>query len=158
MRIGHGYDAHRFGENRRLVLGGVEIEYEYGLIAHSDGDVLCHAIIDALFGAAGMADIGSNFPDNDGTYKDIYSMKLLEKAVEKLRSKGLEIEYIDSTVIAQRPKLLPYIGEMRRCIAEHAGISPEIVNVKATTEEKMGFTGRLEGISAHAVCILKEIM
>lgn len=156
MRIGHGYDAHRFAENRKCIIGGIEIEYEKGLAAHSDGDVLCHAIMDALLGAAGLPDIGNLFPDNDGEFKDIYSMKLLRRVCEKLREKGFEIEYIDSTVIAQRPKLMPYIERMRRCVAEYSCIDPERVNVKATTEEKMGFTGRLEGISAHAVCILKE--
>lgn len=156
MRIGHGYDAHRFGENRKLILGGVEIESDVGLIAHSDGDVLCHAIMDALLGAAGLPDIGKLFPDNDGAYKDIYSMKLLEKVCEKVREKGLEIDYIDSTVIAQKPKLSPYITEIRECVAKYAGIPADRYNVKATTEEKMGFTGRLEGISAHAVCILRE--
>lgn len=155
MRIGHGYDAHRFCEGRPLILGGVEIECEWGLAAHSDGDVLCHAIADALLGAAGLPDIGNCFPDTDGEYKDIYSMLLLERAVKKLRERGFEIEYIDSTVIAQKPKLLPYIKAMRECIAKYAGVPVDAVNVKATTEEKMGFTGRLEGISAHAVCLLK---
>ena len=156
MRIGHGYDAHRFGENRKLILGGVEIEYGLGLEAHSDGDVLCHAIMDALLGAAGLPDIGSQFPDNDGSYENIYSMLLLEKTAEKLRSSGFEIEYIDSTVVAQKPKLMPYIRDMIACIAKYSGISPDRLNVKATTEEKMGFTGNLEGIAAHAVCILRE--
>lgn len=156
MRIGHGYDAHRFGENRKLIIGGVEIGYEYGLLAHSDGDVLCHAVMDALLGAAGLADIGSQFPDNDEEYKDVFSMKLLEAVCERIREKGFEIEYIDSTVIAQKPKLKPYIDGMREQIAKFAGISRELVNVKATTEEKMGFTGNLEGIAAHAVCILCE--
>lgn len=155
MRIGHGYDAHRFEAGRRLVLGGAEIEYEYGLAAHSDGDVLCHAVMDALLGAAGLGDIGSLFPDSDGAYKDIYSMLLLEKVCAAVRGAGFEIEYIDSTVIAQKPKLLPYIGEMRRITASYAGIDVSRFNVKATTEEHMGFTGRLEGIAAHAVCLLK---
>ena len=156
MRIGHGYDAHRFEKGRRLVLGGVEIAFEYGLAAHSDGDVLCHAVIDALLGAAGLGDIGSLFPDTDDAFKDIYSMELLERAVRKICENGFEIEYIDSTVIAQKPKLLPYIDEMRRCMARYAKVDVQKVNVKATTEEKMGFTGRLEGISAHAVCLLSE--
>jgi len=156
MRIGHGYDAHRFAENRKLVLGGVEIDYEYGLEAHSDGDVLCHAIMDALLGAAGLGDIGSLFPDNDDAFKDIYSMHLLEKVMEKLRENGFEIDYLDSTIIAQKPKMLPHIDAMRECVAKYAGIDKSRFNVKATTEEKMGFTGRLEGIRAHAVCILKE--
>lgn len=156
MRIGHGYDAHRFESGKRLVLGGVEIEYEFGLKAHSDGDVLCHAVADALLGAAGLGDIGSLFPDTDAEYKNIYSMKLLERVAEKLLEGGFEIEYIDSTVIAQKPKLLPYIGDMRHCMAKYAKIDVSRINVKATTEEKMGFTGRLEGICAHAVCLLSE--
>ena len=155
MRIGHGYDAHRFVENKRFVLGGVEFDYEYGLLAHSDGDVLCHAVMDALLGAAGLGDIGALFPDNDMQYKDVYSMLLLERVVEKIRDNGLEIEYIDSTIIAQQPKMKNYIPDMRRTIAKYAGIPVECCNIKATTEEKMGFTGRLEGISAHAVCLLK---
>ncbi len=155
MRIGHGYDAHRFTENKKMILGGVDIEYEMGLLAHSDGDVLCHAIMDALLGAAGLGDIGALFPDNDMQYKNVYSMSLLEKVVEKIREKGYEIEYIDSTVIAQQPKLKNYILPMRETIAKYAAIPIECCNVKATTEEKMGFTGRLEGISAHSVCLLK---
>ena len=156
MRIGHGYDAHRFEEGKKLILGGVEIEYEYGLKAHSDGDVLCHAVMDALLGAAGLPDIGNLFPDTDGEYKDIYSMKLLSLVTERIRKEGFEVEYIDSTVIAQKPKLAPYIDKMRETLAKYAGIAPAVVNVKATTEEKMGFTGRLEGISAHAVCLLRS--
>ena len=155
MRIGHGYDAHRFTEGKKFILGGVEFDYEYGLLAHSDGDVLCHAVMDALLGAAGLGDIGSLFPDNDLQYKDVYSMLLLEKVMEKVREKGFEVEYIDSTVIAQQPKMKNYIPEMRKTIAKYAGIPVECCNIKATTEEKMGFTGRLEGISAHAVCLLK---
>ena len=155
MRIGHGYDAHRFCENKKMILGGVEIDYEYGLLAHSDGDVLCHAIMDALLGAAGLGDIGALFPDNDMQYKNVYSMLLLEKVVERIREKGFEIEYIDSTVIAQQPKLKDYIFSMRERIAKYANVPLECCNVKATTEEKMGFTGRLEGISAHSVCLLK---
>ncbi len=156
MRIGHGYDAHRFTEGKKMIIGGVEIDYEYGLLAHSDGDVLCHAIMDALLGAAGLGDIGSLFPDTDVEFKDIYSMKLLMRVVEKIRSEGFEIEYIDSTVIAQKPKMKPYIPLIRETVAKYAKIPVECYNVKATTEEKMGFTGRLEGISAHAVCILKN--
>ncbi len=155
MKIGHGYDAHRFVDNKKFILGGVEFDCEYGLLAHSDGDVLCHAIMDALLGAAGLGDIGSLFPDNDMQYKDVYSMLLLEKVVLEIRSKGYEIEYIDSTIIAQQPKMKPHIQKMRETIAYYAGISVDCCNIKATTEEKMGFTGRLEGISAHAVCLLK---
>ncbi len=155
MRIGHGYDAHRFAPARKLVLGGVNIDYINGLEAHSDGDVLCHAVMDALLGAAGLGDIGSLFPDSDGSYKDIYSMLLLERVCRRIREAGFEIEYIDSTVIAQEPKLKPYIDVMRRTIAQYASVDASLVNVKATTEERMGFTGSLEGIAAHAVCLLR---
>lgn len=156
MRIGHGYDAHRFTEGKKFILGGVEFDYEYGLLAHSDGDVLCHAVMDALLGAAGLGDIGALFPDNDMQYKDVYSMLLLEKVAAKLRENGFEIEYIDSTIIAQKPKMKDNILKMRETIAKYASIPVGRCNIKATTEEKMGFTGRLEGISAHAVCILRE--
>lgn len=155
MRIGHGYDAHRFAPARKLVLGGVNIDYINGLEAHSDGDVLCHAVMDALLGAAGLGDIGSLFPDSDDSYKDIYSMLLLERVCRRISEAGFEIEYIDSTVIAQEPKLKPYIDEMRRTIARYASVDASLVNVKATTEERMGFTGSLEGIAAHAVCLLR---
>ncbi len=155
MRIGHGYDAHRFAPARKLVLGGVNIDYINGLEAHSDGDVLCHAVMDALLGAAGLGDIGALFPDSDDSYKDIYSMLLLERVCRRIREAGFEIEYIDSTVIAQEPKLKPYIDEMRRTIAQYASVDASLVNVKATTEERMGFTGSLEGIAAHAVCLLR---
>ena len=156
MRIGHGYDAHRFEDGKEMIIGGVTFDCPYGLMAHSDGDVLCHAICDALLGAAGLGDIGNLFPDNDMSYKNIYSMLLLEKVCEKVREAGFEIDYIDSTIIAQQPKVAPYIGAMRETVAKYAKIDKSRYNVKATTEEKMGFTGRLEGISAHAVCILKE--
>lgn len=156
MRIGHGYDAHRFCENKKLVIGGVEIESDLGLLAHSDGDVLLHAVIDALLGAAGERDIGYQFPDNDNTYKNVDSALLLAKTAEILQSKSLEVEYLDMTIIAQKPKISPYIEKMRARIAEVLDVDISRVNVKATTEEKMGFTGRGEGISAHAVCLLKE--
>ena len=156
MRIGHGYDAHRFSENKKLVIGGVEIESPLGLLAHSDGDVLLHALMDALLGAAGERDIGYNFPDTSDEYKDADSRELLRRTCEILESKNLTIEYADMTVVAQKPKLSPYIEEMRRVIAETVGVPADRVNVKATTEEKMGSTGREEGISAHAVCILAE--
>lgn len=155
MRIGHGYDAHRLGEVRKLVIGGVLIPYSLGMIAHSDGDVLVHAVIDALLGAAGERDIGSVFPDSDAAYKDISSLILLEKTALILKKRNLDIEYIDSTVIAEEPKMKPYIYEMRENMASALGISFEQINVKATTEEHMGFTGHGEGIAAHAVCILK---
>lgn len=156
MRIGHGYDAHRFCENKPLVIGGVHIESELGLLAHSDGDVLVHALCDAILGAAGERDIGYNFPDNDNNYKNIDSCILLSRTAEIIASKGLEIDYADMTIVAQKPKLSPYINTMRERLAEVLGIPSDRVNVKATTEEKMGFTGRGEGISAHAVVILKE--
>lgn len=156
MRIGHGYDAHRFCEDKRLVIGGVEIEYELGLLAHSDGDVLLHALMDALLGAAGERDIGYNFPDTSADYKNADSGVLLQRTCEIIARKGLSIEYADMTIVAQKPKLSPYIEKMRERIALLAGVPVERVNVKATTEEKMGFTGRGEGIAAHAVCILSE--
>lgn len=156
MRIGHGYDAHRFCEDKRLVIGGVEIEYELGLLAHSDGDVLLHALMDALLGAAGERDIGYNFPDTSADYKNADSGVLLQRTCEIIARKGLSIEYADMTIVAQKPKLSPYIEKMRERIASLAGVPVERVNVKATTEEKMGFTGRGEGIAAHAVCILSE--
>lgn len=156
MRIGHGYDAHRFCQNKPLVLGGVNIESERGLLAVSDGDVLLHALIDALLGAAGERDIGCHFPPNDSAYRNIDSRILLKKTSEILREKNLKTEYADMTIVAQEPKLSPYIEKIRVSIAEVLDVPPERINVKATTEEKMGFTGRLEGISAHAVCILSE--
>lgn len=156
MRIGHGYDAHRFCEDKRLVIGGVEIEYELGLLAHSDGDVLLHALMDALLGAAGERDIGYNFPDTSADYKNADSGVLLQRTCEIIARKGLSIEYADMTIVAQKPKLSPYIEKMRERIASLAGVPVERVNVKATTEEKMGFTGRGEGIAAHAVCLLSE--
>lgn len=156
MRIGHGYDAHRFCENKPLVIGGVTIESDLGLLAHSDGDVLVHALADAILGAAGERDIGYNFPDNDNAYKNIDSCILLAKTADLIRRKGFEVDYADMTVVAQKPKLSPYIIPMREKLATVLGISIDRINVKATTEEKMGFTGRKEGIAAHAVVILKE--
>lgn len=156
MRIGHGYDVHRLVPGRRLVLGGVEIPWELGLDGHSDADVLLHAVTDALLGAAAMGDIGRLFPDTDPSYKDISSLLLLERAWNRIQEKGYVISNIDATIIAQKPKLLPYIPQMKVKIAEALGIGPEQVNVKATTEERLGFTGREEGISAHAVCILEK--
>ena len=156
MRIGHGYDVHRLVENRKLILGGVDIEFEKGLLGHSDADVLLHAISDALLGAAAMGDIGKLFPDNDDRFLGADSRKLLEVVVEKLSEKGYKIVNIDSTVIAQRPKLSPYIDMMRKNIAESCSISIDDVSVKATTEEKMGFTGEGMGISAHAVVLIEK--
>lgn len=156
MRIGHGYDAHRFEKGRPLILGGVNIEFEFGLAGHSDADVLAHAICDALFGAAALGDIGLHFPDSDDRYLGADSMVLLKKTTEILREKGYSIVNIDATVIAQAPKLRPHIDAMRSNVAANAGIDIDCVSIKATTEENMGFTGRLEGISAHCVCLIEK--
>ena len=156
MRIGHGYDVHRFADDRQLFIGGVEIPYTKGLLGHSDADVLLHAVCDALFGAAGLGDIGKHFPDSAPAYKGIDSKLLLKNTIEKIREKGFSVSNIDATVIAQVPKLAPYIENMKNCIADICDISAERVNVKATTEERLGFTGREEGIAAHAVCLLEE--
>ena len=157
MRIGHGYDVHRVTEGRKMIIGGVEIPYEKGLLGHSDADVLLHAVTDAILGAAALGDIGRHFPDTDPRYKGIDSRILLRHAVGLVREKGWRVENVDATVIAQRPKLAPYIDEMRANIAADLGVGEDAVNVKATTEEKLGFTGRGEGISAHAVCLLTEV-
>lgn len=156
MRIGHGYDAHRFEKGRLLILGGVNIEFEFGLAGHSDADVLAHAICDALFGAAALGDIGLHFPDSDDRYLGADSMVLLKKTTEILREKGYSIVNIDATVIAQAPKLRPHIDAMRSNVAANVGIGIDCVSIKATTEENMGFTGRLEGISAHCVCLIEK--
>ena len=155
FRIGHGYDVHRFSKERRLVLGGVEIPYEQGLLGHSDADVLLHAIMDAILGAMGLFDIGRHFPDTDEKYRGISSIKLLSHVKELMDKNGACLANIDATVIAQKPKLLEFIPQMRENIANTLGVSPSQINVKATTEEGLGFTGRLEGISAHAVCLLE---
>ena len=154
-RIGHGYDVHRIGEGLRLILGGVEIPYEKGLLGHSDADVLTHSIMDALLGAAALGDIGKLFPDNDAEYKDADSLVLLQKVVSVLKSKRYIIENIDATVIAQRPKLAPYIDQMRENIAKACGMEADWVSVKATTEEGLGFTGSGDGIASMAVCLIK---
>ena len=156
MRIGHGYDVHRLVEGRKLIIGGVDIPYEKGLLGHSDADVLAHAIMDALLGAAALGDIGKLFPDNDPAFEGADSMKLLARVAEVLGEKGYAIGNIDSTVIAQKPKLAPYIEQMRRRMAEVCGIDMEQLSVKATTEEKLGFTGSGEGIAAHAVCLIER--
>lgn len=156
MRIGHGYDVHRLVEGRKLILGGVDIPYEKGLLGHSDADVLAHAIMDALLGASALGDIGKLFPDNDPAYEGADSMKLLARVAEVLDEKGYAIGNIDATVIAQKPKLAPYIEQMRRRMAEVCGIDMEQLSVKATTEEKLGFTGSGEGIAAHAVCLIER--
>ena len=154
FRIGHGYDVHRLTEGRALILGGVEIPYALGLLGHSDADVLTHAVMDALLGAAGLGDIGRHFPDSDERYRGISSLRLLAEVREKLKNAGWQAGNIDATILAQRPKLAPYIPEMGANIARVLGMDPGLVNVKATTEEGLGFTGRGEGIAAHAVALL----
>ena len=156
MRIGHGYDVHRLVEGRKLILGGVEIPYALGLLGHSDADVLFHAVSDALLGAAGLGDIGRHFPDTDPTYKGADSGKLLAIVGEKIAAAGYRVGNIDVTMIAQKPKLKDYIPQMQQNIAKYLGIDPSRVNVKATTEEKLGFTGDGSGMSCHAVCLLEE--
>ena len=157
MRIGHGYDVHRLVEGRRLILGGVDIPWERGLLGHSDADVLTHAVMDALLGAAGLGDIGTHFPDTDPAYAGADSMKLLAHVVELLREQGFSVGNVDATVLAQRPKLAPHIPAMRDNLARVMGVSPDRVNVKATTEEGLGFTGSGEGIAAHAVALIEQI-
>lgn len=156
IRIGHGYDVHRLTEGRDLILGGVKIPYEKGLLGHSDADVLIHALLDAILGALGQGDIGKHFPDNDEKYKGISSMTLAKEIAEMLKDSRYYLSNIDITVIAQRPKLAPYIDEMRENIASVFSLEAERVNIKATTEEGLGFTGSGEGISAHAVCLLSK--
>ncbi len=155
MRIGHGYDVHKLVENRKLIIGGVDIPYERGLLGHSDADVLLHAICDALLGAAALGDIGKHFPDSNAEYKDIDSMLLLSHTAQLLWGKGYKIVNVDSTVLAQSPKLAPYIDKMRENIACGLSVPIDCVNVKATTEEGLGFTGQKLGIAAHAVCIIE---
>lgn len=155
MRIGHGYDVHKLTEGRKLILGGVDIPHTTGLLGHSDADVLVHAIMDALVGAAALGDIGKLFPDNDDAYLGADSLVLLSKVDALLKEKGYSIVNIDSTVIAQAPKLAPHIEKMRQNIAETLGIDVSLINVKATTEEKLGFTGEKLGIAAHAVCLIR---
>ena len=154
MRIGHGYDVHKLAENRKLILGGVDIPHTVGLLGHSDADVLTHAVMDALLGAAALGDIGQHFPDTDEAYRGADSLKLLDAVCKKIREKGYQISNIDATIIAQAPKLLPFIPKMKENLARVCGIDPDCVNVKATTEEHLGFTGEKLGISAHAVCLL----
>ena len=154
FRIGHGYDVHRLVEGRRLVLGGVDIAWERGLLGHSDADVLVHAVMDALLGAAALGDIGKLFPDTDPEYAGADSLKLLAEVMRRLRAAGFEVSNIDATVVAQRPKLAPHIDAMRENIARAATLAPSQVSVKATTEEKLGFTGEGLGIAAHAVALI----
>ena len=156
VRIGHGYDVHRLVEGRRLILGGVDIPWERGLLGHSDADVLTHAVMDALLGAAGLGDIGRHFPDTDPAYAGADSLKLLAHVVALLRERGFVVGNVDATVLAQRPKLAPHIPEMRERLAAAMGVGPGQVSVKATTEEGLGFTGTGEGIAAHAVALIGE--
>ena len=154
MRIGHGYDVHKLVEGRALILGGVNIPWEKGLLGHSDADVLAHAVMDALLGAAGLGDIGKHFPDTDPAYAGADSLKLLEHVTALLAQEGWQVGNVDTTILAQRPKLAPHIPQMRDNLAARMGIAPSQVNVKATTEEGLGFTGAGEGMAAHAVCLL----
>ena len=156
MRIGHGYDVHRLVEGRDLILGGVKIDYEKGLLGHSDADVLLHAVSDALLGAAGLGDIGRHFPDTDPKYKGADSLELLREVGRKISEKGFRVGNIDVTMIAQKPKLKDFIPQMQENIAAAVGVAPDRVNVKATTEEKLGFTGSGEGMACHAVCLLED--
>ena len=156
MRIGHGYDVHRLVEGRDLILGGVKIDFELGLLGHSDADVLLHAVSDALLGAAGLGDIGRHFPDTDPAYKDADSLKLLAIVAEKVGAAGYRVSNVDVTMIAQAPKLKGYISQMEQNISEAIGIDKSRVNVKATTEEHLGFTGDGSGMACHAVCLLEE--
>lgn len=156
MRIGIGYDVHRLVPDRELILGGVRIEYKLGLLGHSDADVLLHAIMDAILGAAALGDIGKHFPDTDPAYKGASSIRLMEHVRELVQEEGFRVGNVDAVIIAQKPKMRPYIDEMRQNIADALGVEPSRINVKATTEEGLGFTGSGEGISAQAVCLLSE--
>lgn len=155
MRIGMGYDVHKLVEGRKLIIGGVEIPYEKGLLGHSDADVLLHAIMDSILGAAALGDIGKHFPDTDERFKGISSILLLKEVGKLIKEKGYEIENIDSTIIAQKPKMAPHISNMIKNIAEALNVEEDRINVKATTEEGLGFTGRGEGISSQSICLLK---
>lgn len=157
MRIGIGYDVHKLVEGRKLIIGGVNIPHERGLLGHSDADVLVHAIMDAILGALALGDIGKHFPDNDERYEGADSIKLLEHVGKLIKDKGYEVKNIDSTIIAQNPKMSPYINTMRENISRALDLEVNCVNVKATTEEHLGFTGREEGISSQAVCLLKSV-
>lgn len=157
LRIGHGYDVHKLTADRDLILGGVKIPFHLGLLGHSDADVLTHAAMDALLGASALGDIGKLFPDNDERYKGICSLLLAKEVAAKLREYGYEIVNLDCTVLCQKPKLAPHIPQMRENLAIALGITPDRVGIKATTEEGLGFTGNLEGIAAHAVCLLEKI-
>lgn len=157
MRIGHGYDVHKLTEGRKLILGGIEVPHTLGLLGHSDADVLTHAVMDALLGAAALGDIGQHFPDNDDRYLGADSTVLLGHVMELIREKGYRVGNVDATIIAQKPKLMPYLPLMRKKLADVMEIQEDQLNLKATTEEQLGFTGRQEGISAHCVCLLEEM-
>ena len=157
MRIGHGYDVHKLVEGRKLNLGGIEVPHTLGLLGHSDADVLTHAIMDSILGAAALGDIGQHFPDHDDRYLGADSTELLRHVMELIREKGYRIGNLDATIIAQKPKLMSYLPQMRKKLAEVMEISEDRLNLKATTEEHLGFTGRQEGISAHCVCLLEEM-
>ena len=157
MRIGHGYDVHKLVEGRKLILGGIEVPHTLGLLGHSDADVLTHAIMDSILGAAALGDIGQHFPDNDDRYLGADSTELLRHVMELIREKGYRIGNLDATINAQKPKLMSYLPQMRKKLAEVMEISEDRLNLKATTEEHLGFTGRQEGISAHCVCLLEEM-
>lgn len=156
MRIGFGYDSHRFVQGRKLIIGGVEIPYEKGLGGHSDADVLCHAITDAVIGALGLGDIGTHFPDTDAKWKDAVSIELLKYIIELARMNGFQIIWVDTTIVAERPKLSPYVSQMKEVLAG-VGIATGAINIKAKTNEGMGFIGRGEGIAAYAVCLLGKV-
>jgi len=157
LRIGHGYDAHRLVEGRKLILGGINIPYKMGLLGHSDADVLCHALGHALLGAMRFGDLGENFPDTDPAFKDISSLEILRRIAGMIKEKNGEIQSIDTTIVAQEPKLSPYKDQMTLNLAEALDISKSLVSVKATTTEQMGFTGRMEGVEAYAVCLIEVI-
>lgn len=157
MRVGMGYDVHKLTKDRDLILGGVKIPWEMGLLGHSDADVLIHAVMDALLGAAALGDIGKHFPDTDPAYKGISSVKLLSHVMELLKDNGFSVGNVDAVIIAQKPKMAPHIPQMKKNLAEAMGISENRVNIKATTEEGLGFTGREEGIASQAVCLLEEV-
>lgn len=157
MRIGHGYDVHRLVNGRKLILGGVEVEYEKGLLGHSDADVLTHALMDALLGAAALGDIGKLFPDNDDAFLDADSVKLLKKVCAVVKEHGYKLGNADCTIIAQRPKLAPFIDKMRETLASAMDVPVSALSIKATTEERLGFTGEGLGIAAHAVCLIEEV-
>ncbi|MCB4437952.1 2-C-methyl-D-erythritol 2,4-cyclodiphosphate synthase [Alteromonas sp. McT4-15] len=157
MRIGHGFDVHKFGGNGPITIGGVKIDYEQGLVAHSDGDVLLHALCDALLGAAALGDIGKHFPDTDDAYAGADSRVLLRHVVSVVNDKGYKLGNADMTIVAQAPKMAPHISTMREIIAKDCGVDIDAINVKATTTEKLGYTGRKEGIAAHAVALLEKL-